>query len=381
MEYKIYTSLEEAKENGIEKVVEDIYQLWQECFGDTSDYTDFYFQWVVPYNRIFTLYKGDKLCSMLHLNPYTLAIKETEVKSDYIVGVATRKDERKKGYMGLLINKALQWMYEEGKPFTYLMPAAEAIYYPYDFRKVYTEENWTREMKETALKSGSGDTGKKLIKLTATDIENRKLLTEFTEAVLKKEYDIYTLRSRKYYEKLLAEMSSTKGGIALVLKEDRLIGYAAYMADAGFKLAECIFEQSFKEEVLIELYREFSPCLPEKEEEFEASIMTRIVDLRAFLMNLHSDREFSLVLEARDDRIAENNGIFSLAVSKDGCMVTESDEPPVLKGDIAVLTLLFFGKLEKERILNLIVAEDKESVLETIAELQIGSRLFLNDIV
>ncbi len=381
MEYVIYTSLEEAKENGKENVREDVYQLWQDCFGDTDAYTDFYFQWVVPYNRIFTLYTEDKLCSMLHLNPYTLVLEGREVKSDYIVGVATRQDERKKGYMGLLIARAFQCMYEEEKPLTYLMPAADAIYYPYDFRKVYIIRKWTAEMKEAAAEDKLWDTGSKIVELTASDGNNRKLLTEFTERVLKDKYDIYAIRSRKYYEKLLEEMHSTGGGISLVLKEDNVIGYAAYMLDDGFGMAECIYEPSYKKEVLTELYRKFSPFLKEKNSSFEPSIMVRIVNLKAFLNSLSAKKDIHLLIEAVDERIAANNGVFSIVADKDKTVVAEANEAPMLKADIAKLSQLFFGKLEREEIMELILSEEKENILEALTELQFGNQIFINEIV
>lgn len=380
MDYVIFTSLEEAKESGIEKVREDVYSLWQECFGDSAAYTDFYFQWVVPYNRIYTLYKGDKLCSMLHLNPYTLAAGGNEVKSDYIVGVATRKEERRKGYMGLLIDKALHSMYEEGRPFTYLMPAAEAIYYPYDFRKVYTQENWIGEMREAALKASGEDKKNRLLRLNASDKNNRRLLTEFTGKRLR-QYDVYALRSRKYYEKLLVEMCSTNGGIALVLKKDKLIGYAAYMQDDGFQLAECMYDLAYREEVLSKLYYEFSSGLEEKEEGFEPAIMIRLVNLKAFFSTLRSKRGISLTIEATDDRIPENNGVFRLDISENGCDVSGTEEPPMLRGSIADIGLLFFGKLKEEEIKERIVQRDKDSVLEAISEIQLYGKLFLNEIV
>lgn len=381
MEYVIYTSLEEAKENGKENVREDVYQLWQDCFGDTDAYTDFYFQWVVPYNRIFTLYKEDKLCSMLHLNPYTLVLEGREVKADYIVGVATRQDERKKGYMGLLIARAFQCMYEEEKPLTYLMPAADAIYYPYDFRKVYIIRKWTAEMKEAAAEDKLWDTGSKIVELTASDGNNRKLLTEFTERVLKDKYYIYAIRSRKYYEKLLEEMHSTGGGISLVLKEDNVIGYAAYMLDDGFEMAECIYEPSYKREVLTELYRKFSPFLKEKNSSFEPSIMVRIVNLKAFLNSLSAKKDIHLLIEAVDERIAANNGVFSIVADKDKTVVAEANEAPMLKADIAKLSQLFFGKLEREEIMELILSEEKENILEALTELQFGNQIFINEIV
>ena len=51
----------------------------------------------------------------------------------YIVGVCTKKAEQGKGYMGQLVTEALRICKEDGEPFTVLMPAAEAIYRPYDF--------------------------------------------------------------------------------------------------------------------------------------------------------------------------------------------------------------------------------------------------------
>lgn len=380
MEYTIYTSLEEARDNGIERVREDVYELWQECFHDAESYMDFYFEWVVPYNRIFTLYQGERLCSMLHLNPYTLGVRGTEIRSDYIVGVATRIEERRKGYMGLLIDKAFQCMYEEGKPFTYLMPAAESIYYPYDFRIVYIQESWVRKIKAAALRGGKGKTRLELIKLTASDKESRKVLAEFTEDILKREYDVYTIRSRKYYEKLLTEMESAGGGVTLITQGDIPVGYAAYMLEEGLSLAECIGEPVLKQEMLMRLQEEFSDSFKE-EGDFIPSIMMRIVNLKTFLLGLRAEERISLIMEVRDDRIDENNGVWWLQCDEEESLVTPVDTSPQLRGGIAELTQLFFGQLEKEEIDKLIVEEEKEEIWNQILKIHLYQKLFINDVV
>ena len=56
---------------------------------------------------------------------------------DYIVAVATKESRRGKGYMREVLTKALRDMNLEGRPFTFLMPAAEAIYRPFDFRFIW----------------------------------------------------------------------------------------------------------------------------------------------------------------------------------------------------------------------------------------------------
>ncbi len=380
MEYKIYTSLEEAKEDGIENVREDVYRLWQECFGDSGSYTDFYFEWVVPYNRIYTLYKEGKLCSMLHLNPYTFEIWEVEVKADYIVGVATKAEERRKGYMGLLINEALDTMYKEDKPFTYLMPAAESIYYPYDFRSVYFQEDWMGKIKKYG-QDIKGSTEAELVKLGMSDLEERRILTEFTEELLKKYHKYYILRSRKYYEKLLSEMESGQGGIAVIKKNGIPVGYAAYMLEDGLQIAECLYEPDFKKEVFQCLYQEFSSHIRVEADGFKPSIMMRIVNLKVFLEGLTASEEVALIIEAKDDRISYNNKRMLLTLNEDGGCVVDSDERPHLYGDIGDLTRLFYGQLEDKETKAMIQGEKKEEVMKLLSKINLYKDVFINDVV
>lgn len=380
MEYKIYTSLEEAKEDGIENVREDVYRLWQECFGDSGSYTDFYFEWVVPYNRIYTLYKEGKLCSMLHLNPYTFEIWEVEVKADYIVGVATKAEERRKGYMGLLINEALDTMYKEDKPFTYLMPAAESIYYPYDFRSVYFQEDWMGKIKKYG-QDIKGSTEAELVKLGMSDLEERRILTEFTEELLKKYHKYYILRSRKYYEKLLSEMESGQGGIAVIKKNGIPVGYAAYMLEDGLQIAECLYEPDFEKEVFQCLYQEFSSHIRVEADGFKPSIMMRIVNLKVFLEGLTASEEVALIIEAKDDRISYNNKRMLLTLNEDGGCVVDSDERPHLYGDIGDLTRLFYGQLEAKETKAMIQDEKKEEVMKLLSKINLYKDVFINDVV
>jgi len=184
---------------------EEIYGLWQDCFGDSKEYTDFYFKWKVKDNRILTIYKGETLCSMLHLNPYLLSVRGKEVSANYIVGVATKKEERRQGLMKILLEKALHQMYLEKMPFTYLMPAAEAIYTPYDFRVVYEQEPWNEIMKamiqDLREKTETSNENKDITvrSLNPKDIDRMKGLTDFCNDQLSKDCDIYVCRTPYYY--------------------------------------------------------------------------------------------------------------------------------------------------------------------------------------
>ena len=109
-----------------------VYEMWEDNFHDPVSYANFYFNEVYGKNEVLlneemsadeNIVKG-----MLHLNPYTLMVNGTEKESYYIVAVATRKEYRGRRYMAGLLRESLLDMYQAGVTFTYLMPAAEAIY-------------------------------------------------------------------------------------------------------------------------------------------------------------------------------------------------------------------------------------------------------------
>lgn len=108
--------------------------LYEAVFSeDTKKFVDYYYDCKTRDNEILVLEEDGKLVSMLHLNPYTMIVNGYEMKSNYIVAVATDKDYRHRGYMRILLEKALKDMAARRMPFTFLMPASESIYAPFDF--------------------------------------------------------------------------------------------------------------------------------------------------------------------------------------------------------------------------------------------------------
>ena len=110
-------------------------KLWEEVFPeDTKAFLDYYYYIKTRDNQIYVIEADGDICSMLQLNPYTVRVEEKEFPSAYIIAVATKENYRRRGYMGALLRTSLNDMYAKKIPFTFLMPAAEAIYTPYDFR-------------------------------------------------------------------------------------------------------------------------------------------------------------------------------------------------------------------------------------------------------
>lgn len=109
--------------------------LYEEVFvEDEQAFVDAYYQIKAADNEILVAEEDGEIVSMLHRNPYTFWLRGVQVPADYLVAVATRVAFRHRGLMRALLTRALRDMKEQGYPFTFLMPADEAIYTPFDFR-------------------------------------------------------------------------------------------------------------------------------------------------------------------------------------------------------------------------------------------------------
>jgi len=102
-------------------------------------------------------------------------------------------------------------MYQAGVTFTYLMPAAEAIYLPHDFRTMY-EQNIEYYAPEEKLAES--------ITVQAAEDKDCDEISAWAQKELARKYQVYAKRDKNYYERLLnvkmESLSSTE-------KMDRLL--------------------------------------------------------------------------------------------------------------------------------------------------------------
>jgi predicted acetyltransferase len=380
-------------EEKVNHAKEDIYRLWQECFGDSKEYTDFYFKWKVKDNQILTIYKKDSLCSMLHLNPYMLSIREQQVPVNYIVGVATKMEERRQGLMKLLLERALHQMYLEKMPLTYLMPAAEAIYSPYDFRVVYEQEPWNKIMKATINNIGEPHNGVlnckniRVKSLRADDKVSIEELTTFCNGILSQEYDIYVNRTPYYYERLIQEMESGFGEVLVCYKDNQIIGYVSYMAEDMIYITEMITGLNDKEAVLHVLgayyEKNIKKQMYEDKEHKITTIMVRIVDFRSFVKAFTVEEEMHITMKVVDDIIQENNGIYHLNFTKDGCQITTTTKEPEITLSIADVASIFFGRLKIDDIIKQdgTSSSCNKETIDKLYKINKLTKVFINDVV
>lgn len=213
--------------------------LWEDIFEeDTPKFLDYYYSVKTSENEIYVIEEDDKIVSMLHLNPYQMRIRDKVYQTHYIVAVATDESYRKRGYMAALLNHVMQEMQDRGEPFTFLMPAAEAIYKPFGFEFIYEQRRGNI--------SGKVYKGKSLTFALAKK-EDCGELADFANEFLK-EYDVVTWRDASYYETLLQEQASENGGILIAKEKDKITGVFCFAKEAEqLEIREPLFT---KEEIL-----------------------------------------------------------------------------------------------------------------------------------
>ena len=212
-------------------------KLWEEIFTeDTPEFLDYYYSIKIKNNEIYVIEDDGEIVSMLHLNPYEMRIGDKLFQTHYIVAVATKENYRKRGLMRQLLNYALQVMTDRGEPFTFLMPADEAIYRPFGFEFVYKQ----RQNKVV----GKCSCDEKLEMISATE-KDCQMIADFSNQMLQ-EYDVVTWRDSGYYETLLLELASENGGILLAKRDGEIEGIFCYACtgeeDKHFVIREPIFQ-------------------------------------------------------------------------------------------------------------------------------------------
>ncbi len=312
--------------------------LYEEVFAeDEKAFVDAYYCRKTADNRILAAEEDGVIVSMLHCNPYTFRMRGESVLADYIVAVATKVKFRHRGLMRSLLTKALRDMRSEEKPFTFLMPADEAIYLPFDFRLMGNE-----------------------------DEEGLALLGE---EELSQMYDLYVQKDALYEKRHIfwQEWETTPMMIRIVhlpsflkhITADREVSITLKIEDRILEENNGVFWQEW----------ETTP------------MMIRIVHLPSFLKHITADREVSITLKIEDRILEENNGVFVWTLTPEGGSLCVSEGEPELSVSIADLGSFLCGMLGAEELPGISEKEDGASLRERLESVQPLNGIYINETV
>lgn len=353
-------------------------KLWEEVFPeDTGQFLDYYEQYVADHNRIFGEKENGELVSMVQLNPYKIQMGEERADSYYIVAVATREACRHQGRMRRLLIEAMRTMYQEEIPFTFLMPASEAIYRPFDFVTVY---------RQTIFTMGAEMGTEARWHCRPCDRRQLKELAVWSEHYLRKHCRVFTVRSKEYYERIWKEQESMNGQILLFYEKEELKGYCfsgyegsaeawelAVEAKAAKQCDDSMTDDRQEEmanrraiEALTRWFGERHQLpvricgllpgsgiegVPHKEIASRPMTMVRIVNLKALVRRLRARKSVEFVLTVQDPLLEENCGTFRFEIGPERSrLIRISEQKNVPEVTVAELAAALFGAEKNEKI-------------------------------
>lgn len=319
-------------------------KLYEEIFTEDSPaFVDYYFRVKAAENEIFVVEnEKQEILATLHLNPYETMFCGKKVKTNYIVAVATRADCRHQGMMRSLLQASLQEMYQKEEAFTWLMPAAEAIYHPFGFRFIYeknkmtvTADVWQKaKADEIWQRHPDQKTGEAIFCEEAKKTDLAELAC-FAETQLSKLAEVYTVHDIAYFEQRMQEVECEGGSLVLIRNENRICGYFLALREQR-EAWEIVVEDAVQKETFPAVLRWFETdrekctltAFPKIWEQYAQSehvpaIMGRIVHLERFVRCLKTKKEQQFRIRLTDSLIPENNGYFLVKTGAGGGTVTK----------------------------------------------------------
>ena len=245
--------------------------------------------------------------------------------------------------MRKLLTKALNDMYEEHQTFTFLMPAAESIYLPYDFRTVYEQNHMYYDTEHEGK-------GFDIQELREEECEE---LAVSMNHFLSSYYQVYANRSKEYFERLKKEYESDGAKLMLYRKDGNII--------------------------------DMRPCVPEEDviKGTKPKIMVRILDVRRMLMSMRLKSLMAVAFHVTDPVIAENNRCVVMTGTEFSGVMLMDSKPENSEGTItmAALASLLFGAKTVEEVCEEDGVEMSERMKGEMNKIIPLSRIYLNEIV
>ncbi len=276
--------------------------LWREAFPEDSEgFLDYYDQKKMKDNQVLVRMEQGCIQSMLHLNPYHLQVRNLCWKADYIVAVATRTDMRHRGYMRSLLTRAMEDMRKQKQPFCFLMPAAEAIYTPFQFAFVYDQPIWQLK-KDRILK-----------RISIEEKEDIRRAAGWMQQWLKQRYEVFARRDEAYVDSLICEVKSEAGSLDLLYDGEHLVGIQG------------IWGREKKEQRLLYTEDGYAELVEKK-----PAIMARIITPETFVVMVRlkpeiQEKQIQICLELEDLWIEQNNGKFLWTLDHEGSKLEKAE--------------------------------------------------------
>ncbi len=307
---------------------EDVKRMWIECFGDSPEYTDMYFDRVYNDADAMILQQDDKPVSSLLLQRYAMRFHGSDAAMGYIAGAVTRRNCRGRGFMSRLVTDAVRESYLRGDMLCALMPAHDWLYFFFDrfgFSTVFLSDT----QRFTSLHSFPVQSAY----YSLSDPYAPEIYEAF--AAFERARAGGVLHSRRDFLNVLDDLAMREGGTFVAVgRADAPIAAMAWAMDAGsvVQFNELLgVDEDARTGAMRELRRRFpdrafrylAPATDCGHRHLYARGMGRIVNVRDCLTRIAAaDGSWHSVIRISDPILPENNHVY--VVSDGVCRINDS---------------------------------------------------------
>lgn len=349
-------------------------KIWSECFTDSLEEVNFYFENLYDKHKYLVLEENDEIKASLHENPYQLNLNGIVFNSLYIVGVAVSPQYRGKGYMDKLLRETLLESSKREVPLIFLSPINSDIYRRYGFEYISSLDKILLDTKDIPYNKIE-----RAYDIKRIEVENEELYIDLIK-IYKRQMEgnfLYIERDENYYKNWLKEIVSDGGEVYALYLDDEIRGYIALYKGEKLVVREIFSEDRRGLENLLSFLKTFKEYYPQMEIKFPQGdlieycfknqkklekrenlfIMGRVLNPMEILkmLNIYG---IDLKLLITDNIILENNGVYEF--TSDGGINFKSESDWDIKIDIGDFSSLIFGMLSLEELVFLEKLEIKE---------------------
>lgn len=353
---------------GLEKDYEKAKKIWSECFNDSENEVNYYFENLYDRYKYLVLEENEDIKASLHENPYKIFIGDSVYDSFYIVAVAVSPEYRSKGYMTKLITESLKGAKRKGLPLIYLSPINSDIYRRYGFEYLTDIEKYSFDMKEIVFSKIEKEYTIKRVELNSEDELYKDLVKVYNKKM--KSYFLKIARDEKYYRNWIREIKSDGGDIFAFYLGEEIQGYIAFYRREKLEVRELFAINKRGYENFLAFLKSFQDYYPEvvmktpireninfyfknqkvlKKESYPF-IMGRVLNPELILKELNF-KNINLKIFILDNILEENNAVYKI---EDGDIeILRLSEDWDLKLDINSFAQLVLGYFSIEELILL----------------------------
>ncbi len=365
-----------AKESDKDSII----NIWNYCFNDGPQYTDYYFNdRYKPYNTI-VVEERDNIVSSLQINQYKLQLNNKEYDTSYVVGVSTLPEARGMGYMKHIMDFTLEQLYEKNQLVSILMPIDYRLYRKYGYEHCYDQIEYEIDINELQGFKSSGI----LQKATINNIDE---MVNIQESFLQN-LNGKVKRDEDYYLNLFKEVECESGNI-YIHKSNESDGYIIYFIDGERIFVRDLYYKNINalKGMLRLLYNHNTQCkkvvvtspLNDKIRfvlsnpktcniKIKPFMMGRVINFKKYLesLDINTDEKIDLVISLKDNQIKENNKIFKITNHNNRLEVECGNLDYDVEFDINTISQLAFSYINANEAYLLNNIEENNQVIEKL---------------